>query len=237
MDERQVRNGRRGQALCALIILSGLNRVSQAGVAENALPSLGGGTLIMLRQTAVQRELMLTPSQISRLDEAQQTIRQSLQRNMLQRNEANTDTDVPRPSLTSYRHLQEGAITTILDAAQQRRLRQLDLQRLGIVAAIVRPDITVALQLTPAQNAKVAQIRAQAISAQFAVSDGIELRRMSPEQTARYKARIQALQQAESDRLTALLTAEQKACWRALLGPPFIFPPQSAEPRSGHPAQ
>ena len=103
-------------------------------------------------------------------------------------------------------------LQTRLTEAQRKRFSQLDLQWEGASALIKRPVIADHLRLTPEQHALLSEAIAARDRRRAAGADHWEYERQLFEQTR------------------ALLTTEQQQRWRAMLGPPFAFTRQPANP-------
>ncbi len=114
--------------------------------------------------------------------------------------------------LETARTNSEAAVKAFLDEAQFTRVWQIDLQRTGL-AAVARKDVSTQLNLTDEQNAKLAEITAEADAARSAAM-----------QERNFSAMGEIREQTEQ-KIQELLTDDQKDQWKELLGPPGPEPP------------
>ena len=188
-------------------------------------PGRGGGMMMgrggpdMLRIPEVQKELNLTPEEISKLEAAQDQVRGD-QRAVMEKTGGGAPTPEQRAAL---RDIQEKALAGILDPAQMVRYHQLELQQQGS-AAFDRPDVASALGLTAEQQAQVAAVLKQAGESRRAGAPAGGFQDLSPEERAAMRSKMEEARKATDEKLMALLTDGQKAKWKDLLGAPFTFP-------------
>lgn len=107
---------------------------------------------------------------------------------------------------------QQQKLAGVLNASQQKRLRQIAHQQEGLFA-VVRPEVARELQLAPEQSQRV-----QAILKEFGESYRRLVRNGPKEEVAK---RLGELQQQAADKLAGLLTGEQRERWTMLTGEPF----------------
>jgi hypothetical protein len=116
------------------------------------------------------------------------------------------------------------AVVRVLDRAQKARLRQFALQQEGPFA-LNRPDAATALRLKPAQVQRVRRILARAEELQAAALSA----RLSPPapgpggRPAPPAPTLEQVQAETSRQVDAVLTPEQRAAFRDLLGPPITL--------------
>ena len=108
---------------------------------------------------------------------------------------------------------EEQWLQTKLSASQRKRLTQIDLQWEGASALIGRPVIADRFGLTAEQRARLTEA--------IAIRDRRRAEGANP-----WECERQLFEQTR-----ALLTTEQKQRWRAMLGPPFAFVRQPADPK------
>ena len=195
-----------------LLALSAIVTIGHISFADDHRSTTKDARLILLSNAAVQKELKLTPDQLAQLKTKQQQARLSIQ--------AGSDSG---PNLmTQYQALLNTAITSTLNSAQQKRLGQLDLQRQAM-EVITRPDIATTLKLTGAQKTSAAAILAHAQIDRSAARKGIDFRSASADQLSAYTTALSAIKKRQDNALLALLNADQKHRWSALIGAPFAL--------------
>jgi hypothetical protein len=206
----------RGHARVAAI-LDAVGRPKEAQIAWNQTVQLalaiGDGqgqfrlvpaysNLRLLRLASVQEDLKLTPEQVRAVGE--------LEARRQKRSQDKPPPDGPAQASRGPEPASEKDVGKLLKPEQARRLAQLRLQQLG-VGAFQDDAVKKALALTPEQRKAVAAIRqeAQAPRGQPAAA---------PERG----------NQPPLDRAVGLLTPEQTARWRELVGEPFrgVLPPR-----------
>ena len=176
-------------------------------------PGFGGGTLSLLGQESVQKELKLSDEQIKKVKELaekqgggrpdfQGLSREEITKKMAERRKA-----------------QDEAVAKILDAKQLKRTKQLTLQRQG-TRALSDPEVAAALKLSDDQKEKLKDIQTKAREAAGGSPRGD---RSEEAQKKRAEAR-----KATEEKIMGVLTADQKTKLKELQGEPFKF-----EPRTG----
>jgi hypothetical protein len=177
------------------------------------------GTVELLRQDAVRKELELLDDQVANLEKLREDIREMM-RDAINRLREGRDPDQPGPPpdmrqvFESVQARAQARLNEILLPHQMKRLQQLALQaRLrGGGFAMLSPDVGQQLGITDEQREQLRE-KAQRIEADL-------------------RKKIAELRRQAQDELIALLTPEQQAKYRELVGPPFEFPaPQRPEGR------
>jgi hypothetical protein len=102
-----------------------------------------GGGLGLLRMPEVQRELNMTPAQIGKIEEKQREVREAMQAMFPGGGGGfgQLSTEERRALTTRMQEAQTKAVNAILDATQQKRFRQLELQQQGPLAIATRNDV------------------------------------------------------------------------------------------------
>jgi hypothetical protein len=168
----------------------------------------GGGTML-LGQESVQQELKLSPEQIKQVDEYLPKQRETFSglRDLSQQER--------RQKLAELAKANQGALGSILDETQQARLKQIALQQRG-TQALADPEVAEAVGLDDEQKGRVRELDSEAraemqkLFQDFRAGDRTELRK-----------KFEAARNAVSERIQALLTPEQQAKWKDLVGEPF----------------
>ena len=218
------RRGFFGVALSVLILASATGVASaQGGARRGGGGMIGrGGSLQLLRVPEVQTELKMTPEQIGKIDAKQQETRQALQ-DMFQGGGGQLSPEERQKRTDAMQAIQTKAVAGILDATQQKRFRQLELQQQGPLA-LARKDVATELKLTEEQSKQVAEIQRASGEEMRAAMQGVDFRNMSAEDRTKMMTKMQQSQKAAGDKVAALLTDAQKTQWKEMLGAPFTFP-------------
>jgi hypothetical protein len=111
---------------------------------------------------------------------------------------------------------QEHWLETQLKPEQRARLGQIDLQWEGPSALVTRPALAESLHLSPDQRTKLARLVTEHEKRQAAQADP------------------HAGQRALAQQTLAVLSNEQQAAWKTMLGRPFTPQVASAKPRGAH---
>jgi Zn-dependent M32 family carboxypeptidase len=182
---------------------------------------MGGVNLLAIPQ--VQTELKMTPEQIAKVSAKQQEVRDAL-RGLGPAGGGQGTPEAMQAMMAKRQEVQTRAVAGILDAAQQKRFRQIELQQQGPLALAVRKDAADELKLTEDQKKSIAAIQKQTDDEMRAARQGANFQNMTPEERTAMTVKTQAIQKASGDKIVALLTEPQKAQWKAMLGLPFKLP-------------
>lgn len=189
-----------------------------------------GGGLGLLRIPEVQKELNMTPDQISKIDDEQQSVRDSMQ-DLFQSSGGDFQSMTPaqrQDMFAKAQDIQEKAVADILtDPAQMKRYHELELQREG-ASALTQKPVQDELGLTDEQRKHIADIQAKIMSdtqAEFQAVGGFQaFGSMSDDDRAKFRAKMQAIQTDGNEKLMSVLTDSQKAKLKDMEGAPFKFP-------------
>lgn len=187
----------------------------------------GGGTTFLLQMDDVKKELKITDEQQKKLTEIGDASRKEMQASFgsfnreefqkLSEDERRKRGDEMRKKAEEAGKKSQAEVAKVLDAKQNERLGQLALQREGI-NAIGRTEVAEKLGLSGDQREEIEKIiQASRPTGGFGGFGGSE-----EERRAAFEKMQKAREKAQSD-LTAVLTAEQKAKWDAMLGAKFEF--------------
>lgn len=166
-----------------------------------------GGMLMLLNQKSVQDELKLSAEQTTKVEAATKKQRENAA------GLRNADQQERRQKMEELVKDAEKQVAEILDAGQLKRLKQITWQQQG-PQAIESHEVAAALHLTDEQKTKAKSILEESRKEMRALyGDGAN------QGEARTKA--EAIRKATGEKLAALLTEEQTAKWKELLGDPF----------------
>ncbi len=187
----------------------------------------GGGGLMLLRSPEVQKELKMTPPQLEKLETAQATMQETIQKIMQDAGGPMAFRDMTPEDRTKFmaqmQAVQAKATSDLLDTTQQARLKQLSLQQEG-PNALARKDVADQLKLTADQRKAIEDANRAAQEEQRGFFQGLQ--NATPEERQQAMAKMQTMRTATGAKLAALLSPDQKRVWDAMLGAKFTFPPQ-----------
>lgn len=178
-----------------------------------------GGPLQILMIPAVQDELKLTEEQKTKLQQVGQEIRESGAQFF--QGLRDLSPEERQKKMQEYQVETTKKINAVLKEDQQKRLRQLVLQRQGV--AIIAQDEEVAKQLkvTDDQKLKIRDIsRAAGEERRALFQGGGGGGGISPET----RAKMDEITKKTNEKIEAVLTDDQKKQWKELCGAPFKFP-------------
>jgi Spy/CpxP family protein refolding chaperone len=162
--------------------------------------------LILLRQKSVQEELKLPADTV-------QKIRAFTRKQWEAVQEAEKlSGDEQRKKFVHLAEENDRFLATTLSAEQRKRLDQIAMQVAGLLW-VGRRHIARELNLTEEQRKKLRQLHAEARKDVEAVLHG--------ESKESIKGKLKELREANRKQLMSLLTDEQKAKWKEMVGPPF----------------
>ena len=224
----------------------------------------GGGVAGLIQNQQVQEELKLSEAQVEKVRELGQEIREEMQKFFPGREGSEDLTREQRmarfqEAMEKFRQEAEKRapeiekkIRDMLEPAQYRRAKQIEMQLQGI-DALLRADIIQALTLTEAQQKEIKEVlekrnkeREGLDEQRRALFEGFR-RDMSEEEREKARAKGEELRekgrtiQAEAQKAAmGVLTDEQKAMMPNLMGEPFEFRRPEGGPggrRPGGPGQ
>src|SRR5262245_15753675 len=202
-------------AFAALLVLAG------TAAAQRQFPFGGvggGGAAFLLMNPDVQQELKLSDDQVAKAKEVGQTVREKFKDKFAELK------DVPQEQrrekfqevMKAVSAETDKALKDVLNADQQKRLKQLELQQRG-ADALTDPDVEKALALTGEQKEKIKTIREDA---------GTELRETFQNAQSNFQdafGKVQTLRKETLEKVTATLTDTQKKTWKDMTGAAFEF--------------
>jgi hypothetical protein len=180
---------------------------ANAGEPEYPASRLGVRTapLLLLSRPDVRAELALSPEQVA---SAERTMSDLYVRGAALKGKRGPEIVAARLAIDEA---QQRWIDTQLTDDQRTRLIQIDLQWEGPAALTTRPTLAESLALTPVQRHAIVQAVAE---------------RDSKKSQGQYQP---ADERKLAEATLAVLSAQQKALWRAMLGKPFV-PQLAASP-------
>lgn len=175
-------------------------------------PPSGPPPLIMLvSQRSVQSELKLTPQQMQKLS------------GVLTQQHAAMWTIAPADRMTKMKDLNETndkAVTEILQAEQNKRLKEISLQIQGS-KAYSDPAIVKELELTMDQQLQIGAIEDTVRGQMGPPPQQGQQGKGPPPNPETMRKKMALAQKSAEEKIQKLLTDEQKAKWKELVGKPF----------------
>lgn len=175
-----------------------------------------GGGANLLGIPAVQAELKLTDAQKTQVTEMAQKLRQNLQ-GLAQRLQSATAEERGK-ILAELQAANRKAVDSILNDDQKKRFREITLQQQGMTA-VATPDVAGELKLTDEQKSKIQAVQREQ---QAAISELFQ----GGGDPAAAREKFAALRKQTEEKIAAILTDDQKAQWKSMLGAPFTLPPR-----------
>jgi Spy/CpxP family protein refolding chaperone len=195
----------------ALVLCAALAMVSVAQAQRQGRGGFGPGG--MLQNEAVQKELNLTDDQKTKLKEAMEKVRED-NKDIIAKGR-----DMTREDREKLAKASNEAIGKVLDEKQTKRFKQIQLQsqlRFQPAAAFQNPEVQSKLKLTDEQKEKIKKAGEEyGEKARELFQGGFN------EET---RKKMADLRKETMDKITGVLTADQKKTWDDLLGKPFEFP-------------
>lgn len=183
----------------------------------------GFGGLAILRDEKVQAELKMTPDQISKLETKQQEVQEKTRDLMQGAGNFRDMSEEDRAKLmTKMQDINETAVKDILTNEQLPRFHQLELQQAG-PQALTRKDVAEKLKITDEQKAKIKEIQTQTQA---------DTRQAMQDQDFQKLAEIR---RSSAEKILAVLTDDQRAQFKEMLGPKFEFTPRGRRGGPGGP--
>ena len=189
-------------------------------VLEDIAALQGAGQVFLLSDPAVRADLTLTPEQRAKVTELQKRLHHR-GRECCDRFHTLSAAE-RRERFVRLARANEADIAATLAPEHVRRLRQIAAQKQAM-AAFREPDVVAALQLTPAQRER---IRAIEFDSSF-----------PPPGPSRFGPPRPSDQGAKAVKkvVDGVLTADQQATWKEMVGKPFVAPPPGIGPGRGRP--
>ena len=207
----------------------------------------GGGVAGLIQNPQVQEELELSEAQVEKVRELGQEIREEMQKFFPGREGAEDLTREQRmarfqEAMEKYREEAEKRapeiekrVRDILEPAQYKRVKQIEMQRQGI-DALLRPDIIQALTITEDQQKEIKEVLEKRNKEREELGEQMQgmfegfRRDMSEEEREKARAKGEelrekgrAIQSEAQKNAMGVLTDDQKAMMPNLMGEPFEF--------------
>jgi hypothetical protein len=151
----------------------------------------------LARNSSVQDDLQLTPEQRKQIADA-----------------------VEAASAAAVSRAMETKIMAALSKDQLARLRQIELQQLGILG-LLQEDAATQLKLTDDQKGMLAKLQSDATTALRVATSELRQRRGGPasELSAKLREKTAEINKERDENMLAVLSAEQRNSWLTMLGP------------------
>jgi Spy/CpxP family protein refolding chaperone len=202
-------------ALAALLVLAG-SALAQRQFQFGGFG--GGGAAFLLMNPDVQTELKLSEEQIAKSKELGQKVRDKFKDKFAELKDAPQEQrrEKFQEIMKAMTAESDKLLKDVLNADQQKRLKQLELQQRG-ADAFADAEVEKTLALTDAQKDKIKTLREDA---------GKEMREIFQNAQGNFQealTKMQTLRKETLEKTTATLTDAQKTKWKELTGTPFEF--------------
>lgn len=176
----------------------------------------GGGGLGLLMAPGVQEELKLAEEQVAKIREAGATLREKFAADFEALRDASQEERREKMQAISKKMSEESTklLADVLNADQQKRLKQITLQARGI-EAFADEEVQKALKVTEEQRTKLAELASEVQAKRREIMQGAQ---------GDFQAAMQEMRAAQSaalEKAKALLSGDQKKSWSDLIGAPF----------------
>ncbi|HEY4310373.1 MAG TPA: hypothetical protein VGN12_13055 [Pirellulales bacterium] len=220
--------------VAALAVVVGVSSITVASAQQRGRGGAGGrgmgmapgaDVLMMLTLEPVQKELKLTDAQTTTVREAGEQMQSEMRETFsglqdLSQEERREKMQELRGEIEKKVKELRAKVDTTLDASQKDRLKQLVLQRRGVLQSLQDAEVATSLKLTDEQKKKVETLVAESRPGRgqggaAAAGDG---------DRAAMRERFAAMQKERNEKALGILTAEQKSEFEKLQGAKFDFP-------------
>ena len=174
------------------------------------------GGFHLLTMPAIQRELQMDDTQITRAREMAGRMNSRFQQDMGKMKGLNRDEQMKRAPTLAGPHYEEGMkqLRAFLKPAQIDRFDQILFQQRGPMA-MLEPKIAKSLQINNEQAQKVAELVAQAENEQQGVV------KAAGKQSNATAIKVEAIAAAANEKAIEILSPEQQRTWLKIVGQPF----------------
>jgi hypothetical protein len=199
----------------ALVALAG-TAVAQ----QRQLPFGGGfgGAAFLLRNPDVQKELKLSDEQVTKTKDVLQNVSATFKEKFAAlKDTPQEDRQAKMQEIMKAMSAEnDKVLKDVLNADQQKRLKQLELQQRG-ADAFTDPEVEKALSMTAEQKEKIKTLNEDSRK---------EMREIFQNAAGNFQeamTKIQTLRKETLEKTTATLTDAQKTKWKEMTGAPFEF--------------
>jgi len=193
------------------VAIVGLAIAQPPGGGRGGMRGMQGGGLMILGSPDVQKDLKLTDAQKEKLNKAREEGQTKMREVFGMFKE---DPDKGKAAGKELAEWGEKQVKQILDADQQKRLKQIQWQQEG-ADAFNDKDVGAALKLTDEQKEKIKGINEEANE------DRRNIFQESRGNQEEIRTKMAALRKETMERAEKVLTADQQKSFTALLGPKF----------------
>ena len=208
-----------------LTLMIAPNVLAQGGRGFGRGGGMFGGGLSLLAVPEIQKELKMTPEQIEKAKTKQADMRQVVMEIRQQAGEfRELSPEDQQKVIEKIQAAQKKAVGEVLNADQQKRMTQLELQQQG-TRAFGRKEVVEALKITDEQKDQLQKIQEAAGQAMREAMQGIDFQNMTDEDRTKMRTTMETNQKATTEKSMGVLTEDQKKKWKEMTGEPFKFPP------------
>lgn len=213
------------KTILKLAVVAGLTTfLSTSAQAQGGGRGMGGG-LNLLSNKSVQKELKLSDEQVEKADKAATEQREKLMEKMqeLRELEQGERQEKMQAVMKDFQIESKKTIADILKPEQAKRLSQITLQTQGFMA-YMDSEVSSKLKLSDEQKSKLKDLQEEQMSKMG------ELREEMQNDREGAMKKMTELRKEMSEKAANLLTSEQKASWKEMVGEPFTIVQQGRRP-------
>jgi hypothetical protein len=200
-------------AVCLLLGTPAMAQPGGRGFGGGGFPNFGTSFYDLARNEDVQAELNLSAEQVQQIDEISVALRRIIEEGFDGLELKDKPWEERERIIAEYRERVETAradadmkVGKLLDPQQYKRLKQIQYQsrlRVGIGVALSRGELASELEVTEEQKDRLLEVRA--------------------ETDRELREKIEQLRKEAEDKILAVLSTEQQARFKDLVGEPFEF--------------
>jgi hypothetical protein len=210
--------------VAVVLAVPALAQQRQQGQQGRGGGGFGGGLAGLIENVGVQQELKLDNEQVEKAKAAVDKVREKHSDDRAKLQDLSQEERREKRSAINQAVSEETmkALENVLKPEQIKRFKQIDLQRRG-AEAFTEPEVQTALKLTGAQKEKIKTIAADAAQErrglfQDAGNPGQGGANRGGEEAQKKMA---VLHKATVEKVSAVLTDDQKQTWKEMIGQPF----------------
>lgn len=185
---------------------------------------MGGGAMLLTNKS-VQQELKLDSSQVEKVNALASETMTKMREKMQDIPQEERFGEKGQAARREVNDEMRKSLAKILKDDQLKRFEQIELQ-LRYAQAFADPKVQEKLKLTPDQKEKIKEINEGAMSRMQEIRQGGQGDR---EGTMK---KMTELRKETMTKAAAVLTSEQKATWKEMVGSPFEYKPEPPRPRN-----
>jgi hypothetical protein len=210
--------------VAVLLAVPALSQQRQQGQQGRGGGGFGGGLAGLIENVGVQQELKLDNEQVEKAKAAVDKVREKHRADRAKLQDLSQEERREKSRAINQAVSEETmkALEDVLKPEQIKRFKQIELQRRG-AEAFTEPEVQKALKLSGEQKEKIKTIAADAAQERRELLQRGGNRGQGEANRGGEEAQKQmvALRKATVEKVSAVLTGEQKQTWKEMIGQPF----------------